>query len=173
MWWETLSRIDPGRMVFLDKSGVSTEMTRRYGRALRGERVREATPTGHWSTLTLLGALTSQGLLASMTVESPTDGDIFLAYLDQVLCPCMRPGQIVIADNLSAHKVDGATLLYLPPYSPDFNPIEKAWSKIKQRLRKAKARTLEWLEQAVADALQSVTSQDASGWFRHCGYAIH
>jgi DDE superfamily endonuclease len=98
-------------------------MTRRYGRALRGERVQEATPAGHWSTLTLLGALTSQGLLASMTVESPTDGDVFLAYLEEVLCPCLRPGHIVIADNLSAHKVDGvrerieaagATLLYLP-----------------------------------------------------------
>ena len=156
-------------------------MTRRYGRALRGERVQEATPAGHWSTLTLLGALTTQGLLASMTVESPTDGDVFLAYLDEVLCPCLRPGQIVIADNLSAHKVDGvrerietagATLLYLPPYSPDFNPIEKAWSKIKQHLRKAKARTLELLEQAVSQALQSVTSEDASGWFHHCGYAI-
>ena len=180
-WWEALSKIDPVRLVFLDESGVTTEMTRRYGRALRGERVQEATPAGHWSTLTLLGALTSQGLLASMTVESPTDGDVFLAYLDAVLCPCLRPGQIVIADNLSAHKVDGvrqrieaagATLLYLPPYSPDFNPIEKAWSKIKQRLRKAKARTLDLLQEAVAEALQSVSSQDASGWFHHCGYAI-
>jgi transposase len=173
--------MDPARLVFLDESGVTTEMTRRYGRALRGERVREATP-GHWSTLTLLGALTSQGLLASMTVESATDGDVFLAYLEEVLCPCLQPGQIIIADNLSAHKVAGvrerieaagATLLYLPPYSPDFNPIEQAWSQIKQHLRKTKARTLELLEQSVAVALQQVTSQDAAGWFRHCGYAIH
>lgn len=168
--------------MFLDESGVTTDMTRRYGRAASGERVREATPAGHWSTLTLLGALTSQGVLASMTVESPTDGDVFLAYLDEVLCPCLEPGQVVIADNLSAHKVDGvrerieavgATLLYLPPYSPDFNPIEPAWSKIKQHLRKTKARTLDRLEAAVAEALSAVTSHDARGWFRHCGYAIH
>jgi transposase len=168
--------------VFLDESGVTTEMTRRYGRAPRGERVREAAPAGHWSTLTLLGAMSAEGVLASMTVESPTDGDVFLAYLDEVLCPCLQPGQIVIADNLSAHKVDGvrerieavgATLLYLPPYSPDFNPIEPAWSKIKQHLRKTKARTLDRLEAAVAEALSTVTSHDARGWFRHCGYAIH
>lgn len=181
-WRESLNRIDPARLVFLDESGVTTEMTRRYGRAPRGERVREATPAGHWSTLTVLGALTTRGLLASMTVESATDGDVFLAYLDAVLCPGLQPGQIVIADNLSAHNVEGvrerieatgAALLYLPPYSPDFNPIEKAWSKIKQRLRKVQARTLEWLEEAVAETLHSVTSQDAAGWFRHCGYAIH
>lgn len=156
-------------------------MTRRYGRALRGERIREGTPAGHWSMLTLLGAITTQGMLASMTVESATDGDVFLAYLEEVLCPCLQPGQIVIADNLSAHKVGGvrqkieaagAKLLYLPPYSPDFNPIEKAWSKIKQHLRKSKARSLERLQQCVTEALHTVTSQDAVGWFRHCGYAI-
>lgn len=170
------------RLVFLDESGVTTQMTRRYGRAEPSERVREATPAGHWSTLTVLGALTAEGMLASMTVESPTDGEVFLAYLEQVLCPCLQPGQIVVADNLSAHKVDGvrerieaagATLLYLPPYSPDFNPIEKAWSKIKQQLRKTKARSVERLEEAVSSALKMVSSQDAGGWFRHCGYAIH
>ena len=98
------------------------------------------------------------------------------------MCPCLQPGQIVIADNLSSHKVDGvrerieatgATLLYLPPYSPDFNPIEKAWSKIKQHLRKTKARTLDRLEDSVTQALATITSQDARGWFHHCGYAIH
>ena len=144
--------------------------------------MREGTPAGPWNTLTLLGALTSQGVLASMTVESPTDGEVFLAYREEVLCPCLEPGQIVIADHLSAHTVDGvrerieaagATLLYLPPYSPDFNPIEQAWSKIKQHLRKTKARALERLEDAVAQALANVTSQDACGWFRHCGCAIH
>ena len=143
--------IDPTQLVFVDESGATTEMTRRYGRAPSGERIREAAPAGHWSTLTLLGALTPEGILASMTVESPTDGDVFLAYLDQVLCPQLSPGQVVVMDNLAAHKVDGvrerieaagATLLYLPPYSPDFNPIEEAWSKIKQKLRPAKARTV-------------------------------
>lgn len=124
--------------MFLDESGVSTEMTRRYGRAPQGERVREGTPAGHWHTLTLLGALTSDGLLATMTIESPTDTDVFLAYLEQVLCPRLRPGQVVVMDNLSAHKHPavrqlieqaGAELLYLPPYSPDFNPIEPCWAK--------------------------------------------
>ena len=127
-----MSQLDPARLVFLDESGVTTEMTRRYGRAPRGERVREATPAGHWSTLTLLGAMTAEGLLATMRVESPTEGDVFLAYVEHMLCPQLQPGQIVILDNLGAHKVPGvrelveatgAELLYLPPYSPDFNPI--------------------------------------------------
>jgi len=167
--------------VFLDESGVTTEMTRRYGRALRGERIREASPAGHWRTLTLLGAMTSEGMLASMTVESPTDGDVFRAYLDEVLCPQLRPDQVVVMDNLAAHKVDGvrqrieaagARLLYLPPYSPDFNPIEQAWSKIKEHLRSAKARTLEVLEETVTQALRTITPQNASAWFSHCGYGL-
>ena len=181
-WWEQGKPIDPRQLVVVDESGVTTEMTRRYGRAPRGERVREATPAGHWRTLTLLGAMTSEGMLATMTVESPTDGEVFLAYLDQVLCPQLRPGQVVVMDNLGAHKVagvrerieaTGAELRYLPPYSPDCNPIEQAWSKTKQRLRSAKARTLEALEDAVTQALASITAQNASAWFRHCGYAIH
>lgn len=173
--------MDPQRLVFLDESGVTTEMTRRYGRAPRGERVREGTPSGHWRTLTLLGAMTAEGLLATMTIESPTDGEVFLAYVDQVLAPRLQPGQVVVLDNLAAHKVAGvrerieaagAQLLYLPPYSPDFNPIEKCWSKVKQWLRSAKARTLEGLEAAVAEALAAITSQNASAWFRHCEYGI-
>lgn len=156
-------------------------MTRRYGRAPRGERIREATPAGHWSTLTLLGAMTREGMLASMTVESPTDGDVFLAYLDEVLCPQLRPDQVVVMDNLAAHKVEGvrqrieavgARLLYLPPYSPDFNPIEQAWSNIKGHLRSAKARTREVLEETVTQALRTITPQHASAWFYHCGYGL-
>ena len=99
--------IEPERLVFVDESGATTEMTRRYGRAPCGERIREATPAGHWSVLTLLGAMSRDGMLASMTVESPADGDVFLACLDQVLCPALRPGQVVVMDNLSAHQVDG------------------------------------------------------------------
>lgn len=102
-----VSRIEPERLVFPDESGATTEMTRRYGRAPSGERVREATPAGHGSTLPLLGAMSSKGMLASMTVESATDGEVFLAYLDHVLCPCLRPGQVVVMDNLAAHKVQG------------------------------------------------------------------
>jgi len=156
-------------------------MTRRYGRALRGERVVDATPAGHWRTLTLLGAISRQGMLASMTIESPTDADVFLAYVEHVLCPKLQVGQIVVMDNLSAHKVTGvrelieargAELLYLPPYSPDFNPIEKAWSKIKQLLRSAKPRLLEALEEAAALALAAITPENAAAWFKHCGYGI-
>jgi len=156
-------------------------MTRRYGRAPRGERIGEATPAGHWRTLTLLGALTVQGMLGSMTIESPTDGDVFLAFLEQVLCPRLQPGQVVILDNLGAHKVAGvrelveargARLVYLPPYSPDFNPIEQAWSKIKHHLRTAKARLLVLLEHAAAQAISSITPDNAVAWFRHCGYGV-
>ena len=167
--------------MFQDESGATTEMTRRYGRAPQGERVAEGTPARHWRTLTLLSAMSLQGMLAAMTVESPTDGDVFLAYVEQVLCPRLQSGQVVVMDNLPAHKVEGvrrlleavgAELLYLPPYSPDFNPIEQAWSKIKQQLRSAKARTVETLESAIVDALAAVTPHHAAAWFAHCGYAI-
>ena len=168
-------------MVFLDESGASTQMTRNYGRAPRGERVPEGTPNSRWRTLTMLAALTTQGLRAPMTIESPTDGDVFLAYLEQVLCPQLQSGQVVIMDNLAAHKVagvrqlieaTGARLLYLPPYSPDFNPIEQAWSKIKQLLRSAKARTADALENAIAKALAAITAENALAWFSHCGYSL-
>jgi transposase len=155
-------------------------MTRAYARANSGQRVAEATPQGHWKILTILGALSLHGWVATMTIEEPTDGDIFLAYVEHVLCPALQPGDVVIMDNLSAHKVAGvrelihaagADLLYLPPYSPDLNPIEKAWAKLKQLLRALKARTAEALEQAVAQALPSITPDNAHAWFRHCGIA--
>lgn len=154
-------------------------MTRRYGWGPRSERVRETVPAGHWRTLTVLAALTVDGILASMSIPSPTDGDVFLAFIEQVLAPRLEPGHVVILDNLGAHKVDGvrqlvesrgATVLYLPPYSPDFNPIELAWSKIKQLLRGAKARLIEQLEPALTKALATITPQDAKAFFRHCGY---
>lgn len=182
MWQEQIKPIDPRQWVFVDESGATTEMTRRYGRAPCGERVREATPAGRWSTLTLLGAMSAEGLVATMTVESPTDGEVFLAYLEQVLCPRLQPGQIVVMDNLAAHKVpgvrelieaSGAQLWYLPPYSPDFNPIEQCWSKVKQKLRSLKARTVDALEQAIAEAITTITSHNASAWFAHCGYDLH
>lgn len=156
-------------------------MTRHYGRAPGGERVGEATPQSHWHTLTGLGAITQQGVLASMTIEDATDGDVFLAYLEQVLCPQLQADQWVILDNLRAHKVEGvrerieargARLVYLPPYSPDFNPIEQIWAKVKQCLRSAKARTVETLEQAIADALKAITSEDTAGCFAGCGYGL-
>lgn len=174
--------IDAERLIFLDESGVTTEMTRRYGRALGGARVQEGTPAGHWKTLTVVGAVSRAGWVATMTIEAATDGEVFRAYLEHVLCPQLKAGQIVVMDNLSAHKVSGvrelieasgAELRYLPPYSPDFNPIEKCWSKVKQALRAAKARTLVALEQAMADALATVTAENAKNCFRHCGYGLH
>jgi transposase len=156
-------------------------MTRNYGRAPRGQRVKEATPQSHWQTMTMLAVLTLRGLEAPMTIAEPTDGNIFLAYLEPVLCPRLRPGQVVIMDNLSAHKVDGvrqqieaagARLLYLPPYSPDLNPIEPAWSKVKQVLRSLKARSADALQTAVAQALAAITAENAVAWFSHCGYSL-
>ena len=157
-------------------------MTRSWGRACKGQRIAEATPQGRWEVLTTLGARSLRGIEAVMTVESATDREVFTAYLEQVLCPKLRPGDVVVMDNLSAHKVagireliqaQGAKLIYLPPYSPDLNPIEKAWSKFKQFLRSAKARTKETLEQAVTDALNTITPENALAWFRHSGYGLH
>jgi transposase len=165
--------------VFVDESGVRTNMTRLYGRAPKGARVSEAVPHGHWKVLTILGALTSQGVQASMTIDAATDTSIFLAFLRQVLVPTLRPGQVVIMDNLPAHKHrevrtflrrHRCRLLYLPPYSPDLNPIEPAWSKLKAYLRATRARLWPALEQAVATGLRTITPQNAQGWFRHCGY---
>jgi len=150
-------------------------MTRLYARSPRGQRVHDAVPAGHWKMLTILGALHHGGMLAVMTVEAATDREVFLAYLEQVLCPRLRPGHVVVMDNLSAHKVTGvrerieqtgARLIYLPPYSPDLNPIEKAWSKLKQGLRAAQARSVETLNQAIERLLPSLTAHDAQAWFR-------
>lgn len=180
-WLAGTSRIDPTQLIFLDESGVTTEMTRRYGRARRGERVGEGVPCGPWRTLTVLGAIAASGWVSTMTIESATDGDVFLAFLEQVLCPRLQPGNVVVMDNLPAHKVDGvrrlieqrgARLHYLPAYSPDFNPIEMCWSKFKQLLRRARARSLATLQLAVADALTAVTPHDIRSCFRHCGYAL-
>ncbi len=152
-------------------------MTRLYARALSGQRIREATPGGHWKIMTILGAMSLRGMIATMTIEAATDTEIFLAYVEQVLCPALRPGDVVVMDNLSSHKVHGvsrliaaagAEVLYLPPYSPDLNPIEKAWAKLKQILRTLKARTKEALEQAIAEALQFISPHNAQAWFRLC-----
>ena len=156
-------------------------MTRAWGRAPKGQRINEATPQGRWKVLTTLGAMSLRGMEAVMTVESDTDGEVFLTYLEQVLCPKLGSGEVVIMDNLSAHKVEGirellegcgARLIYLPPYSPDLNPIEKAWGKFKQFLRSAKARTQQALDLAITEALKTISSENAVAWFRHCGYGI-
>ena len=172
---ETIGSIPAENLIYVDESGVSTQMTRLYGRAPKGRRIRDRVPGGHWKILTILGAMDHTGLLATMTIESATDGDVFLEFLDQVLCPKLRPGHGVVMDNLSAHKVEGvrerieargASVLYLPPYSPDLNPIEKAWSKLKARLRALAARAMPQLEHATAHALDTITAQDAQAWLR-------
>ena len=180
-WQEETRKIDPARLIFLDESGVTTEMTKRYGRTMGGARLQEGVPAGHWRTMTVLGAISASGWVATMTIEAATDGDVFLAYLDQVLCPQLLPDQIVVMDNLSAHKVDGvaerihqagATLLFLPPYSPDLNPIEKCWAQMKQRLRALKARSFPSLQDALTDALGILTPQHSAACFKCCGYGL-
>ena len=150
-------------------------MTRLYGRCVGGRRIHEVTPGGHWKILTILGAMSTRGMIATMTIEEPTDTDIFLAYVEQVLCPALQSGDVVVMDNLSSHKAEGvrslienqgAAVIYLPAYSPDLNPIEKAWAKLKQLLRSSKARTREALDQAIADLLPHITAGDAQAWFR-------
>ena len=172
---ERIRRIAPEDLIYLDESGVSTQMTRLYARALGGRRVHAMVPGGHWKMLTILGAMDHTGMIAAMTIEAATDREVFLGYLDEVLCPKLRPGHVVVMDNLSAHKVDGvrerieahgASLLYLPPYSPDLNPIEKAWSKLKHSLRAAQARTVDQLHIAVAHLLPTLSANDAQAWFR-------
>jgi transposase len=157
-------------------------MTRLYARCLGGRRIHEATPGSHWKIMTILGAMSTRGMIATMTIEEATDTEIFLAYLDHVLCPQLRPGDVVVMDNLSSHKVKGvreriesagAELLYLPPYSPDLNPIEKAWSKLKLLLRSVKARTKDVLDQAITDLLPQITHDNAKAWFKHSGYGVH
>ena len=165
--------------MFVDETWFNTQMSRYWGWAEKGAKIPEAIPAGHWRSFTLLGAMTGSGLLATMTLEDSTDTDVFLAFLDQVLCPKLQPGHIVVMDNLSAHKAPavrekieatGASLLYLPPYSPDLNPIEKCWAKIKLVLRNLKARTAEALDLAISEAIAAITAQDALGWLHHCGY---
>ena len=157
-----IQSIPPERLIFLDESGVTTSMTRLYARGMGGRRIHEATPGGHWKIMTILGAMSLNGMIATMTIEEPTDTDIFLAYVEHLLYPVLKPGDVVVMDNLSAHKAPavrewiekaGAEVLYLPPYSPDLNPIEKAWAKLKQLLRAVKARTKETLDQAITEAL--------------------
>ncbi len=174
---ERLEQVAPEDLVFIDESGVNWAMTRLFARSKRGERAFGSVPDKRGKNVTLIGALSLEGVIAAMTVEMATTGDVFKAYLEQVLAPVLRAGQVVVMDNLSAHKVDGvrsliestgAKLMYLPPYSPDFNPIEMCWSKVKAILRRMAARTTEALDAAITEALAAVTAEDARGWFAHC-----
>ena len=172
-------RRDAHKLVFIDESAAKTNMTRLRGRGRRGQRIRDYAPHGHWNTTTMIGAIRIDGTTCCMALDGATTREVFREYVRQVLCPNLRPGDIVIADNLSAHKDSesealikacGATLEFLPPYSPDLNPIENMWSKVKTHLRATKARTQDKLFTAIGRALDTITSKDAAGYFSSCGY---
>lgn len=155
-------------------------MTREYARAPRGQRTSDSAPRNRGAVTTILGALTLEGLAATMTIEGGTCGDVYAAFLEQVLAPKLEPGDLVVMDNAGAHKDPrvheilarcGAKAIYLPPYSPDLNPIELAWSKLKSFLRTAKARTVDALNIAIAMGMEIISPEDAAAWFRHCGYS--
>jgi transposase len=177
-----LAAIEPGRLIFLDESGISTNMTRRHARAPRGERACGVVPDG-WRHMSLLGALAQDGVVAMMSIEAATSTPVFLAFLDQVLLPELargKPGATLLMDNLSVHKspqvrarieAAGCHLEYLPRYSPDLNPIEPCWSKLKTLLRAKEARSVEALDRELPGVLDGISAQDAQAWFRHCGYA--
>ena len=178
-WFEGQPDLDPERLVFIDETWASTNMARRYGRAPRGERLRVGVPHGHWKTTTFVAGLRQTGMIAPMVLDGPINGVSFQAYVDQVLVLELRPGDIVIMDNLGSHKgagvrdaieAAGAGLLYLPPYSPDFNPIENAFSKLKALLRKAAERTLEGLWATIGAVLPAFTPQECANFFAAAGY---
>ena len=178
--WERMQpELDPARLVFIDESGADTKMARRYGRSPRGARCRAALPHGHWKTTTLVAGLRLDGVTAPMVIDGAMDGEMFLAWTKQMLAPTLRHGDVVIMDNLPAHKVAGvreaieaagARLHYLPPYSPDFNPIEKAFAQIKAFLRKAAARTIAALWDAITAAIDAVTPDACANYFANAGY---
>lgn len=178
--WRALQpEIGIDRLVFIDETGASTKMARLYGRSLRGKRCVAPIPHGHWQTTTFVGALRATGMTAPMVLDGAMDGAAFEAYVKEVLASTLRPGDIVVMHNLPAHKraqiriaieATGAQLMYLPPYSPDFNPIEMAFANLKAALRKAAARSLEALWTAIAQALTTFTPQECSNFFAAAGY---
>ena len=184
--WRTaagVGGIGPERLVFVDECGVLTNMARLYGRSPRGTRARGTVPGGPWKRLTVVAALGMGGMKATLSVAAATSGAVFHSYLDQVLLPELRrtqPDAVLVLDNLAAHKTakvrrlldcSGFAYRYLPAYSPDLNPIELAWAKVKTDLRRVAARTADALHHALGPALDSITAEDASGFFRHAGYS--
>ncbi|MEK7410322.1 MAG: IS630 family transposase [Actinomycetota bacterium] len=179
-WHEQLAAVPSARLVFVDESGANTKMTRLYGRSPVGRRLLAHQPQGHYQTSTLIAAVRLRGPCAPWLFEGAMDGEMFLAWVRQGLVPTLQPQDLVIMDNLATHKVAGvrraieavgARLLYLPPYSPDFNPIENLWSKIKHILRSLSPRTADELLQAVAIAFAAISTTDCHGFFLHAQYA--
>lgn len=179
-WWLRQAQWDARRLVFLDETGLNTQMIRRYGRAVTGARCLDRVPHGHWHTATFLAALRHDRWSAPLLINGPLDGDLFLAWVAQELGPTLQPGDLVVCDNLACHKVAGvgaalaargAQLLYLPAYSPDLNPIELAFAKLKAALRAAAARTWDERLGALAAALTTFTPEHCAHFFRHAQYA--
>lgn len=178
--WRVWQRyMDPSRFVFLDETGASTNMVRRYGWGMRGERLLDTAPHGHWRTTTFVAGLRSSGIIVPFVLDGPMTGCAFRAYVTQVLVPELRLGDVVVMDNLAAHKVAGvveairaagASPLYLPPYSPDLNPIELAFAKLKHLLRKAAARTRDALWDIIGTLLDAFTEAECQNDLAHCGY---
>ncbi len=181
-FWRRVRSVPHDRLIFVDEAGVNTAMTRRFVRAPRGERAHDSAPRNYGEQTSLISALGLRcGLVATMTVQGAVDMICFDAYVERVLSPQLRRGDIVVLDNLGARKAScleqvaeerGARVLWLPSYSPDYSPIENCWSKIKTALRAAKARTHDELDKALAKALQLATTADIQGWFTHCGYSV-
>lgn len=178
-WFEGQPDLDPDRLVFIDETWASTNMARTRGRALRGERLRAAIPHGHWKTTTFVAGLRNTGMVAPMVLDGPINGIAFQTYVDQVLVPELRPGDIVVMDNLGSHKsagirasieAAGASLLYLPPYSPDFNPIENAFAKLKAMLRGAAERTVDGLWNAIGRIIDAFSPDECTNYFAAAGY---
>jgi transposase len=178
-WFESQLDLDPERLVFIDETWTTTNMARKCGREQKGERLRASVPHGHWKTTTFIGGLRCDRMTAPMVLDGPVNGEWFQAYVDQVLVPTLSPDDIVIMDNLGSHKgagvrkaieAAGATLLYLPPYSPDFNPIEKAFSKLKALLRKAAERTVDALWDRIGLLLKEFSPTECANFFAAAGY---
>lgn len=175
-------QIDPHNLVFIDESGINLGMTRLKGRSIRGERLHDSCPRNRGSNISVIGALSMDGLIATMSLPGSVNTEVFCTYIEQVLAPQLWIGAYVVMDNLSVHKASrvreiinkaGAELIFLPPYSPDLSPIELCWSKLKQCLRSAKARTTEAINQALSEIVnQHISDDDAVGWFEHCGLFI-
>jgi transposase len=178
-WRERQPHLNHTRLVFIDETWATTNMARRYGRSPRGQRLVASVPHGHWKTSTFLAALRHDGLTAPCVIDGAINGAAFRAYVEQFLAPTLNPGDLVVLDNLSSHKVAGvreaieargASLLYLPPYSPDLNPIELAFAKFKQCLRKAAARTIDALWDAMAEAIRAFSPDECANYLAHAGY---
>jgi transposase len=178
-WFEGQVDLDPERLVFIDETWASTNMARLHGRAPKGERLRAGIPNGHWKTTTFVAGLRLTGMMATMVLDGPINRDAFQAYVEQVLVRELRPGDIVIMDNLSSHKgvairqaieAASASLLFLPPYSPDFNPIENAFAKLKALLRAAAERTVDALWTTIGSLIDRFTPEECANYFAAAGY---